>query len=100
MAPGCDLVLAAGRHQMPFITQAALMGGNVRVGLEDSLFSEPGKLAASNAEQVAKAVRIIGEMGLTPATADEARTILGLKGKTAVAIDDDEPIYGSSVNYG
>ncbi|NIJ37641.1 uncharacterized protein (DUF849 family) [Sphingopyxis panaciterrae] len=77
-------VLAAGRHQMPFITQAALMGGNVRVGLEDSLFIEPGKLAGSNAEQVAKAVRILGEMGLTPATPDEARAMLGLKGKAAV----------------
>lgn len=79
-------VLAAGRFQMPFITQAALMGGNVRVGLEDSLFIEPGKLATSNAEQVAKAVRILGEMGLTPATPDEARKMLGLKGKAAVEI--------------
>lgn len=80
-------VLAAGRYQMPFLTQAALMGGNVRVGLEDSLFIEPGKLAVSNAEQVAKAVRILGEMGLTPATPDEARTMLGLKGTSAVLID-------------
>ncbi|MCP3731112.1 3-keto-5-aminohexanoate cleavage protein [Sphingomonas sp. MG17] len=79
-------VLAAGRHQMPFITQAALLGGNVRVGLEDSLFIEPGKLAVSNAEQVAKAVRIIAEMGLEPATPDEAREILGLKGAALVAI--------------
>ncbi len=77
-------VLAAGRHQMPFITQAALMGGNVRVGLEDSLFIESGKLATSNAEQVAKAVRILAEMGLAPATPDEARTMLGLKGREAV----------------
>ncbi len=79
-------VLAAGRHQMPFITQAALMGGNVRVGLEDSLFIEPRKLAISNAEQVAKAVRIIREMGLEPATPDEARGMLGLKGADAVSI--------------
>jgi uncharacterized protein (DUF849 family) len=79
-------VLAAGRHQMPFITQAALLGGNVRVGLEDSLFIEPGKLAVSNAEQVAKAVRILSEMGLEPATPDEAREILGLKGAALVAI--------------
>src|SRR3546814_18484615 len=63
------------------------MGGNVRVGLEDSLFIEPGRLAASNAEQVAKAVRILGEMVLTPATPDEARALLGLKGKDAVAIE-------------
>ena len=73
-------VLAAGRHQMPFITQAALMGGHVRVGLEDSLFIEPGKLAVSNAEQVAKIVRILAEMGHEPATPAEARDMLGLKG--------------------
>ena len=79
-------VLAAGKSQMPFITQAALLGGNVRVGLEDSLFIEPGKLAASNADQVAKAVRIIREMGLEPATPDEARSLLGLKGNSLVAI--------------
>ena len=73
-------VLAAGRHQMPFATQAALMGGNVRVGLEDSLFIERGVLAASNAQQVEKIVRILAEMGHEPATALEAREILGLKG--------------------
>lgn len=73
-------VLAAGRHQMPFITQAALMGGHIRVGLEDSLFISERTLAASNAEQVEKAVRILAEMGHQPATPDEARTMLGLKG--------------------
>lgn len=73
-------VLAAGRHQMPFLTQAALLGGNVRVGLEDSLFIERGKLAVSNAEQVRKIVRILGEMGHEPATPAEARAMLGLKG--------------------
>lgn len=73
-------VLAAGRHQMPFLTQAALMGGHVRVGLEDSLFIERGVLAASNAEQVGKIVRILREMGREPATPQEARQILGLKG--------------------
>ena len=73
-------VLAAGRHQMPFVTQAALLGGNVRVGLEDSLFIERGKLAVSNAEQVHKIKRILAEMGLAPATPAEAREILGLKG--------------------
>lgn len=73
-------VLAAGRHQMPFLTQAALMGGHVRVGLEDSLFLERGVLAASNAEQVEKAVRILTEMGHEVATPAEAREILGLKG--------------------
>lgn len=73
-------VLAAGRHQMPFLTQAALMGGHVRVGLEDSLFIERGVLAASNAQQVQKIVRILAEMGHTPATPLEARQILALKG--------------------
>lgn len=73
-------VLAAGRHQMPFITQAALMGGNVRVGLEDSVFIERGKLAATNAEQVRKIVRILAEMGHEPASPAEARATLGLKG--------------------
>ncbi len=72
--------LAAGRHQMPFMTQAALMGGNVRVGLEDSLFIERGRLAASNAEQVRKIVRILAEMGHEPATPAEARDMLALKG--------------------
>ncbi len=73
-------VLAAGRHQMPFLTQAALLGGHVRVGLEDSLFIERGELATSNAQQVEKIVRILHEMGHEPATPDEARTILTLKG--------------------
>jgi uncharacterized protein (DUF849 family) len=77
-------VLAAGRHQMPFLTQAALLGGNVRVGLEDSLFIERGKLAASNAEQVLKIKRILAEMGHTPATPAEARTMLRLKGADRV----------------
>lgn len=73
-------VLAAGRHQMPFLTQAALMGGHVRVGLEDSLFIERGVLAASNAQQVEKIVRILKEMGHEPASPNEARAMLGLKG--------------------
>ena len=75
-------VLAAGRHQMPFITQAALMGGHVRVGLEDSLLIARGQLAKSNAEQVAKVVRILREMGREPATSDETRALLGLKGRS------------------
>jgi uncharacterized protein (DUF849 family) len=73
-------VLAAGRHQMPFLTQAALLGGHVRVGLEDSLFIERGVLAASNAEQVEKIRRILAEMGHEAATPAEAREMLGLKG--------------------
>ncbi|OYX10730.1 MAG: 3-keto-5-aminohexanoate cleavage protein [Rhizobiales bacterium 32-66-8] len=78
-------VLAAGRHQMPFATQAAMMGGNVRVGLEDSLFIGRGKLAQSNAEQVAKIRRIVEELGLEIATPAEARATLGLKGADRVA---------------
>ena len=74
-------VLGAGKWQMPVVTQAAMLGGNVRVGLEDSLFIGRGKLAASNAEQVSKIVRILAELGLEPATPDEARTMLALKGR-------------------
>jgi uncharacterized protein (DUF849 family) len=80
---GSDYVwsaLGAGRHQMAVITQAAMLGGNVRVGLEDSLFIGRGQLAASNAEQVSKIVRILAELGLEPATPAEARELLGLKG--------------------
>jgi len=65
---------------MPFATQAALQGGNVRVGLEDSLSIGRGQLAQSNAEQVAKIRRILEEMGYSIATAAEARAILALKG--------------------
>jgi uncharacterized protein (DUF849 family) len=77
-------VLAAGRHQMPFVTQAALLGGNVRVGLEDSLFIERGQFAVSNAQQVHKIRRILAEMGSEPATPEEARVMLGLKGRQRV----------------
>jgi uncharacterized protein (DUF849 family) len=79
-------VLAAGRHQMPLITQAAMLGGNVRVGLEDSLFIGRGRLAASNAEQVKKIVRILAELALEPASPDEARTLLQLKGRDRVRL--------------
>ena len=78
-------VLAAGRHQMPFATLSAILGGNVRVGLEDSLFLGRGKLAKSNAEQVAKVRRILEELGLDIATPAEARAILGTKGADNVA---------------
>jgi uncharacterized protein (DUF849 family) len=73
-------VLAAGRHQMNFTTMAAIMGGNVRVGLEDSLYAGRGQLARSNAEQVAKIARILRELSLEIATPAEAREMLGLKG--------------------
>lgn len=78
-------ILAAGRHQMPFATQGALMGGNVRVGLEDSLFINRGEMADSNAQQVEKIRRILKEFSLEIATPAEAREILGLKGKSEVA---------------
>lgn len=73
-------VLAAGRHQMPFVTQAAIMGGNVRVGLEDSLYIAKGELAKSNADQVSKIRRIVEDLSLTVATPEEARERLKLKG--------------------
>jgi uncharacterized protein (DUF849 family) len=77
-------VLGAGRHQIPFCTQSVMMGGNVRVGLEDSLYISRGKLAQSNAEQVAKIRRIIEELGLEAATPAQARAMLGLKGADRV----------------
>lgn len=73
-------VLGAGRHQMSLLTAGAVFGGNVRVGLEDSLFLERGKLATSNAEQVHKIRRILQELSLEVATPDEAREMLQLKG--------------------
>lgn len=76
--------LAAGRHQMPLITQAAMLGGNVRVGLEDSLFLGPGKMATSNAAQVEKIRRILEDLGFEIATPAEAREMLALKGKDLV----------------
>ncbi|HIP78409.1 MAG TPA: 3-keto-5-aminohexanoate cleavage protein [Kiloniellaceae bacterium] len=76
----CFSVLAAGRHQMPLATMGAILGGNVRVGLEDSLTIGRGQLAESNAEQVAKIRRIVEELGLEVASPDEARSTLVLKG--------------------
>ncbi len=78
-------VLAAGRNQIPFATQALLLGGNVRVGLEDSLWIGKGQLARSNAEQVAKIRRIAEELGLRVCAPDEARRMLALKGADRVA---------------
>ena len=77
-------VLAAGRYQIPFVTQAAMMGGNVRVGLEDSIYLEKGVLAKSNAEQVSKIRKILEELGMQIASPDETRSILGLKGQDLV----------------
>jgi uncharacterized protein (DUF849 family) len=73
-------VLGAGRNQMPIAAMALAMGGNVRVGLEDSVWIAPGKLAESNAQQVAKVRQIIEGLGLEVASPDDAREILSLKG--------------------
>lgn len=73
-------VLGAGAAQMPLATTASQMGGNVRVGLEDSLYISRGRLAESNSQQVAKIRRIVEDLGSEVATPDEARELLGLKG--------------------
>jgi len=77
-------VLGAGRNQLPIAAMSAAMGGNVRVGLEDSLWIGPGKLAESNAAQVRAARQVIEGLGLSIATPDEAREILALKGAANV----------------
>ena len=77
-------VLGAGRNQLPIAAQSAAMGGNVRVGLEDSLWLGHGTLAESNAAQVRAAVKIIEGLGLEVATPDDAREILALKGRADV----------------
>ncbi len=73
-------VCAAGKEQMRMCAMSFLLGGNARVGLEDSLYLEKGVLAKSSAEQVAKVIRIGRELGVDPASPEEARKILGLKG--------------------
>lgn len=77
-------VLGGGRSQMYVAVQSAVMGGNVRVGLEDSLWGGKGTLAKSNAEQVSKIRRILEELGLEIATPDDARAMLKLKGRDKV----------------
>lgn len=77
-------VLAAGRHQMPFATMSAILGGNVRVGLEDSLYAGRGQLATSNAEQVSKIRRILEELNFDIASPAEARAMLATKGGSNV----------------
>jgi uncharacterized protein (DUF849 family) len=77
-------VLGAGRHQMSLLTMGAVMGGNVRVGLEDSLYLGRGELARTCADQVRKIRRILTELSLEIATPAEAREMLGLKGRDAV----------------
>lgn len=79
-------VLGAGRNQFPIAAQAVAMGGNIRVGLEDSLWAGAGKLAKSNADQVRMVRQMIEGLGLELATPDEAREILSLKGADKTAI--------------
>ena len=73
-------ILAAGKHQLSFCTMGAIMGGNVRVGLEDSLYAGKGKLAKSNAEQVTIIRSIVENLSMEIATPTEAREMLALKG--------------------
>ncbi len=77
-------ILGAGRHQMSLVTMGAILGGNVRVGLEDSLYAGKGRLASSNAEQVSKIRTILENLSLEIATPAEARKMLGLKGRENV----------------
>ena len=79
-------ILAGGRHQLPLVTMGAVMGANVRVGLEDSLYAGKGRLATSNAEQVSIIRRILERLSLEIATPDEAREMLHLKGADQVDI--------------
>ena len=78
-------VLGAGRHQMPLVTLSAIMGGNVRVGLEDSVYLGRGELATSSADQVRKICRILKELSLEVASPAEARDMLQLKGQDKTA---------------
>jgi uncharacterized protein (DUF849 family) len=78
-------ILAAGRHQLGFVSMGAIMGGNVRVGLEDSLYAGKGRLASSNAEQVGIVRTILDQLSLDVASPAEARQMLGLKGGDRVA---------------
>jgi uncharacterized protein (DUF849 family) len=78
-------ILAAGRHQMSLCTMGAILGGNVRVGLEDSLYLGKGEMAQTNAAQVSKIRRILSELSLEIATPDETRQLLALKGATQTA---------------
>jgi len=78
-------ILAAGRHQMPFVTMGAIMGGHVRVGLEDSIYLGKGELAKSNADQVRKIRNVLETLSLEIATPAETRQLLALKGADQVA---------------
>ena len=78
-------ILATGRYQTNFVTTGALLGGHVRVGLEDNLYLSRGVLAESNAAQVSKIKRLLDELSLEVATPTEARAMLALKGAENVA---------------
>ena len=78
-------ILAAGKHQTNFVTTGAIMGGNVRVGLEDNLYIRKGELAKSNADQVRQIRRLLEELSLEVATPTDVRRILALKGADRVA---------------
>jgi uncharacterized protein (DUF849 family) len=85
-------ILGAGRHQTNLVTMGAILGGSVRVGLEDSIYLAKGQLAQTNAEQVAKIARILRELSLEIATPDEARQMLALKGADRTAIPTSAPV--------
>jgi uncharacterized protein (DUF849 family) len=89
-------VLGAGRHQTSLVTMSAIMGGSVRVGLEDSIYLAKGELARSNADQVTKICRILGELSLEVASTGEAREMLGLKGAAQTAIPELSPASATS----
>jgi 3-keto-5-aminohexanoate cleavage enzyme len=72
-------IIGIGRHQFPMVTMGIIMGGHIRVGLEDNLYIEKGELAQSNAQLVEKAIRIARELGREIATPQEARKILSLR---------------------
>jgi len=78
-------VLGAGRHQMPLAMASLSLGGNIRVGLEDNLFLDPGELAPDNASQVSRALQFIDGLSMKPASPDRARELLKLKGAERVA---------------
>ena len=82
-------VMAAGAAQLPLVSIGAAQGGNVRVGLEDSLWAGPGELARSNAEQVRKVRDVLRGLSLEAATPDEAREMLHLKGRDLVNFEGE-----------
>ena len=93
-------VLGAGRHQMSLLTMGAIMGANVRVGLEDSLYLGPGHKAKSNAEQVRKIRRILEELSFEIATPTEVRAMLQLKGKENVLFSSSAPSLSGARSSG